>query len=378
MAKVDIQNAFRILPIHPSDIHLFGFGWKGQFYLDKCLPMGCSLSCSLFELFSSSLQKALYLNFGFCSVSHILDDFIFISPSDSNLCQQQLNTFLSIAAYVGIPIKASKTILPSCVPIHSIQVDTVCMEARLPEDKLFRLLDLVSSFVRKRSTWLRLSQSLLGHLSFACRVVHPGHPFLRRMFNLLHGHTNLNHFIRIPRHVRSDCEVWKMFLQEFNGISILAPPEPLDSQRIHLFSDASSWGCAAIFGSRWFQLQWSQPWRSKHINVKEFLPVLLALDVWGTHFRNCALTFHSDNQSVVAVINAGTTRDSDMLRILCSVTLLMLRLELQICAIHVPGRLNDLADELSRSQATTDFLAMHGLLDAPTPLKTSTLTLMQL
>lgn len=31
-AKVDIQAAFCILPIHPVDRHLLGFTWQGQFY----------------------------------------------------------------------------------------------------------------------------------------------------------------------------------------------------------------------------------------------------------------------------------------------------------------------------------------------------------
>lgn len=236
------------MPIHQSAIHLFGFHWRENFYLDKCLPMGCSLSCSLFELFSTSLQTALLKKFSFLSVSHILDDIIFISPANSPLCKQQLSTFLAIASFVGIPIKASKTIPPStCVPIHGILVDTVQMEARLPLDKLRCLSDLVISFSKKRTVKLRLWQSLLGHLSFACRVIRPGRPFLRRMFNLLQGRTNPNHFIRVPRHVRSDCEIWQHFLSEFNGISILAPLAPLDSGQLQLYSDASSWGCAAFF-----------------------------------------------------------------------------------------------------------------------------------
>lgn len=373
ISKVDIQNAFRIMPIHPSDVHLVGFAWRGLFYLDKCLPMGCSISCALFERFSSALQYALLSKFSFSSLSHILDDFIFISPSDSPLCNQQLSTFLKISDYAGIPIKTSKTVAPStCVPIHGILVDTVAMEARLPPDKLSKLLDLVSSFALKRSARLKLCQSLLGHLSFACRVIGPGRPFLRRMFDLLRGHTNPNHFLRIPRFVRSDCNAWRSFLLEFNGISLLTPLAPLDSGRMQLYSDASDWGCAAIFGARWFQLTWPPSWRSKHINVREFLPILLALDTWGSFFKHSALTFRCDNQSVVNVLNAGTTRDPDMLLILRAITLLTLRLDVSICALHFPGKLNVTADWLSRSQATPKFLMEAGLFEAPTPLKSST------
>jgi len=40
MAKSDIEDAFRLLPIHPDDHHLLGFTWEGKYYYDTCLPMG--------------------------------------------------------------------------------------------------------------------------------------------------------------------------------------------------------------------------------------------------------------------------------------------------------------------------------------------------
>lgn len=52
LAKADIEVAFRILPKHPADQHLFGFFCKGCFYYDNCLLMGCPLSCALFEIFA--------------------------------------------------------------------------------------------------------------------------------------------------------------------------------------------------------------------------------------------------------------------------------------------------------------------------------------
>jgi hypothetical protein len=51
--KIDIKSAFRLLIVSPSDFDLVGIYFDGKFYIDKCLPMGCSLSCSLFEKFSS-------------------------------------------------------------------------------------------------------------------------------------------------------------------------------------------------------------------------------------------------------------------------------------------------------------------------------------
>ena len=40
LAKTDIKNAFRIIPIHPRDYHLLGIKWNGSYYYDHCIPMG--------------------------------------------------------------------------------------------------------------------------------------------------------------------------------------------------------------------------------------------------------------------------------------------------------------------------------------------------
>ena len=56
MAKADIESAFRLLPVHPDSFHLLGFQLDGLFYFDKCLPMGCAISCVYFEAFSTFLE----------------------------------------------------------------------------------------------------------------------------------------------------------------------------------------------------------------------------------------------------------------------------------------------------------------------------------
>ena len=55
-AKTDVKHAFRIIPIYPDDYHLLGMQWKGSFYYDKCMPMGCSSSCKTFEAFSTAIE----------------------------------------------------------------------------------------------------------------------------------------------------------------------------------------------------------------------------------------------------------------------------------------------------------------------------------
>lgn len=66
-----------------------------------------------------------------------------------------------------------------------IELDSMHMEARLPEDKLQRTQDLLASFTKRHS--VRLVDSLIGSLQFACKVVILGRTFLQRMINHTRG-----------------------------------------------------------------------------------------------------------------------------------------------------------------------------------------------
>ena len=59
MAKSDIADAFRLIPLHPSQYHLTGFSWKNSFYYDLCLPMGAASSRKIFEHFSDAIKFVL-------------------------------------------------------------------------------------------------------------------------------------------------------------------------------------------------------------------------------------------------------------------------------------------------------------------------------
>lgn len=93
-------------------------------------------------------------------------------------------------------------------------------------------------------------------------------------------------------------------------------------------TDASDWGFAAVFHNEWFQAQWTDSWEKAHINLREFIPILLALHVWGAGWHHAIVTFHCDNQAVVEVINKNTSRDPGMLAVLRSIMLLSLQRDL--------------------------------------------------
>ena len=40
LAKINLKDAYRIVPVHPDDHHLLGVEWEQQTYTDRALPFG--------------------------------------------------------------------------------------------------------------------------------------------------------------------------------------------------------------------------------------------------------------------------------------------------------------------------------------------------
>ena len=378
IAKVDIEHAFRIIPVRPEDRHLLGFMFDHKYYFDKCLPMGCRSSCAIFESLSCAIQWIATHKLSIPFISHILDDFIILGPPASSIADLALEAFLLFCRDCGIPIKSSKTVLPStCVVVHGIEVDTVNMQARLPEDKLTKARSLLVAFSRRRRVRSRDLQSLLGFLNFACKVILPGRAFLRRLFALLPPYTSYSRrFITLSKEARQDIRAWLHFLARYNGVTIFPSPTFQDSHTLKLYSDAAgSLGFAAIFGSKWFCDRWPHALHSTHITVKELFPIVLLVELWGPYFENRRILFFCDNAAVVDVINKQSSRDPTVMILVRRFVLSSLRHNFLFRARHIPGAQNVLADKLSRFQFQAARQMAPWLDPAPTPIPPALLSI---
>ena len=366
ISKADLKDAFRIIPVEPASYRLLGFQWLGQYFYDRCLPMGCATSCQTFESLSQALQWVLIHKLGVLYTSHILDDFIFFGHPSTNECRIFLNTFLSLAKQVGLPIKESKTVHPSTVVVlHGIQVDTVKMQLSLPSDKVEAARVAVSALCTKKKVQLNTLQSVIGTLNFACRVVVPGRAFLRRLQDLTKGVNHPLHFIRLNSEARKDLAAWKVFLESFNGRFICLPNRWTSSNSIRLFSDASGAGFAAICGSNWLQGQFPSSWTHVNIAIKELLPIVLSIRMWGDKLSNSRILFMTDNESVVHIVNSQTSKDSTLMQLVRQLVISTMSHNIHFRAKHLPGKHNVIADLLSRFQETKAFTLAPWLKKVP-------------
>ena len=257
MAKTDIKSAFRIIPIHPQDYSLLGIKWADKYYFDRCLPMGCSSSCAIFETCSTALEWLSLHKLRASAVLHILDDFLFVAPS-AEKCEADLANFLRLCDYLGVPIAHEKTVQPrTTLEFAGITLDSISQESRLPPDKLQKCRTLLHQFHKRRTVTLRELQSLIGLLNFACSVVVPGRAFLRRLIDLTKGIKKAYHHIRLNKDARHDIKLWLTFLDNFNGRAFFLSDRWETSATLQLFTDAAgSKGYGAVFGSHWFYGAW--------------------------------------------------------------------------------------------------------------------------
>ena len=134
---IDIKNAFRLLRVFPGDLDLLGLKIDDKYYINKCLSMGCSISCNIFEKISTFLHWLVEKKSGLSTLDHYLDDFIFAGIENSDQCKTLMNYFLNISQELGIPIADEESVGPVTVlTFLCLEIDTEDMSIRIPQEKL--------------------------------------------------------------------------------------------------------------------------------------------------------------------------------------------------------------------------------------------------
>ena len=369
MSKTDISSAYRIFEVRKADYRLLGFTWNNQFYWDRCLPMGCSVSCGKFEEFSKLLQWMMKCKFNVAFMSHIIDDFMFFGPHSSHLCQQYLDLFIQVCQYLGIPIKFEKTFNAStCLELHGIKVCTETMVASLPIDKLEKANTLIDNMLSRSKTSIKELQELCGFLNFCLRIIPSARPFMRRLYNATRGNRPRWFRVRVSSDIKEDLRVWKMFLEKFNGKCVISSEVWGDEIHLHIFSDASGFAFGAYYQDKWLQGSFPSSWKDVNIAVKEFVPVYLAFRLWCKDLSNCKVMFHVDNISVVHMLNNQTSHVNVILVMLREMVLQAMFTNVQFVSKHVPGISNTICDLLSRLQISKALKAAPWLNQEKTPI----------
>lgn len=357
IGKRDIKSAFRLLPIFPGDFDLLGFKFQGNYFIDKCLPMGCSISCKVFEEFSTFLQWATKHRSKATTIDHYLDDFIF-AGRDAHSCQELMSVFQGVCDEIGVPIAEDKSEGPTTVMTFlGFEIDTVRMLVRIPNSKSLELQDILHSFAIQRKATLQQILSVIGKLNFFTRAIRPGRAFLRRLHNATIGVTELHYHIRITQSMRQDMYMWISFLESFNGAVYFLDQEWTSDKNINFYTDSAgsfNLGCGAYFNGEWCFFPWPETWAPsdvlKDMTFLELVPVVLAISLWGGKLANKKIVLHIDNQAVVAILNKLTSKSERVMTLLRSFVLASMKYNILFRAVYIASKDNIVADSISRKQ----------------------------
>ena len=350
MAKFDVESAYRNIAIHPEDRYLLGMKWRGQYFVDLALPFGLRSAPYIFNSVADLVEWILLHNYQVSDLLHYLDDFITAGPADSEQCQINLATALRVCRKLGLPLHPKKCEGPaSSLVVLGIHLDSARQTAQLPLEKWNALKLLLHSWEHRRWCSRQQLESLIGHLHHAAKVCWPGRTFIRRMIDLLCCFRKKDHPIRLNSEFRRDLLWWQQILEEWHGVRFWLFPGTAPVTDLEVTSDAAgAIGYGAYFLDQWFNGVWHPSLVARSIAYKELFPVVVAAHVWGSLWSNKHILFRSDNQAVVFVLNARTSRDPPMMHLLRSLLTAAVRFNFTFVAEYLPGKQNLIADALSR------------------------------
>ena len=145
LAKIDIQSAFCLLPVHPEDHHLLTMSWKGGYTSTTVSSLAYNRlqNCLTPWLISFHEQQKA----GESYLIHYLDDYLTMWPPQSQICQHSADIFTSLCKGLGITLATDKLEGPATsLSFLGIILYTCCMEIRLPADKLSRMQEMIKAW----------------------------------------------------------------------------------------------------------------------------------------------------------------------------------------------------------------------------------------
>ena len=338
--KVDVSRAFRHVKLDPSDYDLLGLKWNDLTYFDTCLPFGSRHGMQIFQRLSDAICHMMR-RLGF-DVLNYVDDFVGIGmPS---VARHSYDALIELLQKLGLEVSAKKLVPPSTKAVYLGIVIENCSLA-IPPDKLRQICDMVSEWHQRRFCSKRQLQSLLGNLLYVQKCVKPARIFLNRMLELLRQNYDKNS-ITLTHGFRRDLRWFQKFLTTYNGISYF------DHKKVDevLELDACLTGLGGRWGDKVYHLPIVDQFKNLAITQLEMVNILVAVKLFATSWQKKKICIKCDNMVVVQVLSKGRTKDPFLGTCARNIWLLAAKNDVDLTYVHIQGKLNCVADLLSRWQ----------------------------
>ena len=367
MAKVDIESAYRCIPVSPEDWPLQGMTWGGSVFFDIVMQFGLASATAIFEYYSSATEYFAKVLLHIAHLEHYVDDFFLMARSHS-LCLGQMNSLLKMFRDLGWPFSDDKNEGPStALTFLGIKFDSVAMTLSLDSKKLEALRQTLDLWASRTKGSRQELQSLCGLLNFASVVVRSGRAFFRRILDqlkLVPSWANAGTQCDLNDEFFADIKWWRTFVVDggWNGVSLL-PLASDSAPSITIYTDACKGGYGALTDTEWLRGDWTKEELScaeRGVSISmpwlEFRAIVIAATTWGGRWRGQRVHVMSDCQPAIDAWAKETSPDRGLADLIRTLLFLCAMHDFSLTMQHIPGINNTYADWLSRGQVT-HFLA---------------------
>lgn len=187
--KLDLSNCFLSFPLHKDFHPHFIFQFEGALYQFTRMPFGLSCAPRICTMLLSVVHYRISRELATQLVRY-LDDLLFIASSRRSM-RRILSVAQQIISSFGLVVNPDKTEGPSQrLSFLGIQLDSLSQTTSCTEERVNELLSLLREVLLHKKVKLSFLSTLIGKLSFAASVLPGARPFMRRMLDLKHKHTN--------------------------------------------------------------------------------------------------------------------------------------------------------------------------------------------
>lgn len=370
LAKCDLKWAYRSISVDKAHQSLTGLKWKfrgdsdSTILKDTALGMGARKSPAIFNRITQAIKRMMVRR-GFNCHAY-LDDFL-LYEHNFDKCAKALACLIKLLRALGFRIAWPKVVDPcKRLVFLGIEIDLINNKLSLDPAKVVKIRqDLLDMSKRVRISRKHL-EKLAGSLNWSCNVIPVGRAFMNSLYYALRQLNAPNHKARPSPALTAE---WTWWITAFNDHDHRRQIWSRPCQSQVCLVDSCRVGGGGFFPSsrHWIYRNWliDRPsLASAHINIQELAIVEEAFKVWAPAHKGQQITFLSDNSSTVSWLSKWSARPRQAAAILKNIASTALCWNIRILCTHIPGRLNDIADAISRLHSPGQVWRMSSLLSA--------------
>ena len=178
--------------------------------------------------------------------------------------------------------------------------------------------------------------------------------------------------IRLSNACRADIAWWREFVESWNGVSFLQPPQSLPT--VEVTTDASgTWSCGAQYNTSWFQVSWGSRASSLSIAANAHHSHVCSM---GAVLARLPGSVQMRQPSCGGSPPVTVRKEPGVMHLLRCLTYIEAQIGCHLYGVYIDTHSNHLADDLSRNHVLSFPSKVPSADSQPTPTSPDLLSLL--